>query len=126
MDISLEKLRKIIDEAYEAGLVGCREFKQQDLEGIISKHQADKDNVDYRIWSCAELKKMPTGSVFQHLQRGRCWIVQRANGSTYMQFEKGSWQSDGKNGPSGPGIDFNSDNSPWDKPMKLLYSHSKV
>lgn len=109
MEISLEKLTTIVNEAFECGLRGCAELKQQDLEELFQKFKI-REIEDIRVWNIVELKKMPEGSIFNHLIRGRCWIVERANGSKFMQFEKGQ------------AIEFISQTDPWDKPMKLIYS----
>lgn len=109
MEITLEKLTSLVAEAYERGLSGCADLKQQEIDELFQKFQV-RETDDFRIWSSKELQKMPEGSIFHHLLRGRCLIVSRANGTKFMQFDKGQ------------AMEFNSDQDPWDKPMRLVYS----
>jgi hypothetical protein len=109
MEIPLEKLTALVNEAFERGLRGCADLKQQDMEELFQKFQV-REIEDVKVWKISELKEMPEGSIFHHLIRGRCWIVERSNGSKFMQFDKGQ------------AIEFASESDPWDKPMKLIYS----
>jgi hypothetical protein len=109
MEIPIDKLTALVNEAFDRGLHACADLKQQEIEDLFVKYQI-KENEDFRIWKVADLKKMPEGSLFHHLIRGRCWIVARANGTKFMQFDKGQV------------IDFNTDSDPWDKPIRLIHS----
>lgn len=109
MEIPLDKLTALVNEAFERGMSGCSDLKQQDIEELFGKYQI-RETEDFRVWSVDELRKMPEGTIFQHLLKGRCWIVSRANGTRFMQFDRGQ------------AIDFNTNIDPWDKPMRLIYS----
>lgn len=106
-EITIDKIVELINEAYERGLTGCADLKKQDIDEIIGKVCLKRED-NYRIWTVAELKKMPSGSIFHHMVRGRCYIDTKSNGIKFMQFDRGQI------------TDFNSDNDPWDKPMKLI------
>ena len=112
MEIALDKLVALVNEAFDRGVQGCADLKRQELDDLFLKYQV-RETDDFRVWKADELKKMPEGSIFQHLLRGRCWVVARANGSKFMQFAKGQ------------AMDFNSDQDPWDKPMRLIHSEGK-
>ena len=100
MEIPLDKLTALVNEAFERGMSGCSDLKQQDIEELFGKYQI-RETEDFRVWSVDELRKMPEGT---------CWIVSRANGTRFMQFDRGQ------------AIDFNTNIDPWDKPMRLIYS----
>lgn len=109
MEIPLDKLKSLVSEAFECGLHGCADLKQQQIDDLFAKYGV-KNTDEFRVWSVNELQKVPTGSIFQHLIRGRCCVMERANRTRFMQFDKGQ------------AIDFNSDTDPWDKPMRLIYT----
>jgi len=109
MEIPLEKLNALVNEAFDRGMCGCSDLKSQDIDELFQKYQV-RETEDFKVWRTSELKEMPEGTIFQHLLRGRCWIVCRANGTKFMQFDRGQ------------ALDFNSDLDPWDKPMRLIYS----
>ena len=109
MEITLEKLSSLVSEAFDRGVQGCADLKQQELDDLFQKFQV-REKEDFRVWRAEELRKMPEGTIFQHLTRGRCFMKTRANGTKFMQFDKGQ------------AMDFNSDQEPWDKPMRLLHS----
>lgn len=105
----MEKLVSLVGTAYERGLSGCAELKKQEIEELLQEFKISEKN-DFRIWKVEQLASMPEGTIFHHLTKGRCWLVGRANGSKFMQFN------------SGPAIEFNSDSEPWDKPMRIIYA----
>lgn len=109
MEITLDKLTALVNEAYDCGNRGCADLKAQEIEELFGRYNIRRTE-DFRVWKAEELRNMPVGSIFQHILRGRCFITARANGQKYMQFDKGQV------------MDFNSDQDPWDKPMHLIYS----
>jgi hypothetical protein len=109
MEITPDKLKQLLSEAFDSGYENSQEFKEQCIEEILSSHQT-KQEEQYRIFKVAELKKMPQGTVFHHSTRGRCYIVTRPDGSKEMQFDRGQKLS------------IINDTEPWDRPMRLLHS----
>jgi hypothetical protein len=107
MEIPYDKLTALVSEAFDLGVQGCADLKSQEIQDLFAKYKI-QENDEFRVWTAEELKKMPEGTIFTHLLRGRCFIQSRANGSKFMQFAKGQ------------AIDFNSNLDPWDKPMKLV------
>lgn len=109
MEIPLDRLLALVNDAFDRGMTGCSDLKKQDIDDLCAKYNI-KDTDDYRVWRAAELREMPDGSIFQHLLNGRCWVVSRANGTKFMQFDRGQ------------AVDFSCDGHPWDKPMRLIHS----
>ena len=113
MNITLSKLREMMGEAWECGSIGCRELRDDDIQAILKKHRIS-DIEEYRRYTCAELKTMPVGTIFQHMNRGRCHIEQNAHDVKFMVFDWGL-----KN------VSLNNDDEePWDQNMKLMYKPS--
>jgi hypothetical protein len=108
MEISLEKLTDLVNEVYERGRSGCADLRQQEIEEAFQKFQIRNDE-DYKTWTVEKLRTLPRGTIFQHLIRGRCFIAEKADGMKFMQFDKGQ------------ALNFNSDQDPWDKPMRLIH-----
>ena len=109
MEIALEKLALLVSEAFDRGAYGCADLKQQEIDDLFKKFHVQESD-EFRVWKIEELRNMPQGSIFQHMIRGRCVLKARANGTKFMQFDKGQT------------MDFNSNQDPWDKPMHLIYS----
>jgi len=110
MEIAIDKLTALVNEAYKCGLNGCADLQAQEVDELLKKYHVNNSD-DFRVWDVKTLQSMPKGTVFAHILHGRCWINERANGTKYMQFNE-----------RGRIIDFNSDGDPWDKPMKLIHS----
>lgn len=106
MEISLEKLTLLVEEALERGYAGCQDLKQQEIVELFEKHDI-KESISFRIWTVEELRKLPDGTVFDHLNRGRCWVMSKTS-EKCMMFTNGTSES------------FYSNTDPWDKPMKLM------
>jgi hypothetical protein len=111
MEISVELLKKALGEAFDLGYSNSNEFKNDLIDELLSQLRKTPSE-EYRVYKCAELKKMPEGTIFNHVTRGRCWIVNRSDGTKAMKFQKGDV------------IGLLNDNEPWDRPMKLLHSET--
>ena len=111
MELSIEKLKQVLGEAFDLGYQSCNEFKNELIGELLVKMQTVKVEEAYRIYKCDELRNMPEGTLFQHSSRGRCWVIVRQDGSKAIQFQKG-----------GVAIGLIKDNEPWDRPMKLMHS----
>src|SRR5690349_13279275 len=109
MDIPADTLAAILGEAFDCGYYGSASMKKQYIEEILAKHRIIDTN-DYRLYTAKELSDCPEGTIFHHLSRGRCWVIAKASGKKCMQFEKAGI------------LDFESNEDPWDKPMKMLYA----
>lgn len=108
MEISYEKLTRLLGEAYDEGYKGCFDLKGQSVEEVLRRFDV-RDTDEFRVWGVEELKQMPEGTIFQHIGRGRCWICKRSKGARFMQFERGT------------PIELVSNTDPWDKPMRLIH-----
>lgn len=113
MEISLERLVKLLDEAFDMGYEGCYELKNTYISELMAKAQT-KDASEHKVYKVQELKSFPEGTIFQHSTRGRCWIAIKSNGNKYMQFEKGEI------------MELCSDEEPWNMPMQLLHTSKDV
>lgn len=111
MDISTERLKNLLGEAFELGYQNSAELKNQLLEELMLRAETEVSLEDkYKIYKVEELRNQPVGAVFQHMTRGRGWIIQKHDGSKWMEFQKGSV------------VGFNQDGDPWDRPMRLLHA----
>ena len=111
-EISQEKLKQLLGEAFDAGYESSFEFRDQCIEDILAGHQQSCQEEQYRIYKAAELRNMPAGSIFHHSVRGRCWIVESAKYLKQMRFERST--------PAR--ISLVTDGDPWNSPMKLLHA----
>ncbi len=112
MEISIERLRTLLGEAFDTGYQNSAELKDQLLDEILLRWQSQKEE-QYRVFKVEELRQMPVGAVFHHTTRGRGWIISKADGSKHMQFEKGQV------------VGFSQNADPWDRPMRLLHADNK-
>lgn len=44
-----------------------------------------RDLVGYRRYSIAEIRKLPSGTIFNHIKKGRCYIDRTMGGSIYFE-----------------------------------------
>lgn len=109
MEIDNKELTTLIEEAFDSGASNCKELKKQIIKDLCIKYKINGSET-YKIWKVEDLKKLPVGTVFNHVSKGRCWIAERSNGVKYMQFVKGD--------PA----EFCFDEFPWNSPMMLMYS----
>jgi len=100
-------LKNLLEEAFEAGYKSPLDMKSQIVTQILNKWKNSEDH--YKIYTVADLKKFPEGTIFQHLVLGRCWIIEH-KGNKQMQF------ADGKK------VHFTQDGEPWDRPMRLMHT----
>ena len=107
MEIPYSTLVKILGEVFDSGYKGCYELKSQSISDICRKYQV-RDVEEFKVWTVAELREMPDGTIFHHINRGRCWIASRHDKKKIAQFQSG-----------GP-ISLSSDIDPWDQPMRLI------
>ena len=105
MEISTELLKKMLNEAFDAGYSNSAELKTQLIDEILQSVNQEETE---RVYTVEELRKMPEGAIFQHQCRGRCWIINK-RGKKVMCFETGET------------MEFNMNNDPWNIPMKLLH-----
>jgi len=112
VELSIEKLKQLLGEAFDLGYYNSNEFKNELIDELVGKMQAEavKTEEAYRVWKCDELRSMPEGTIFNHFTRGRCWVIVRTDGEKAIQFQKGGV------------VGLIKDNEPWDRPMKLLHS----
>lgn len=109
MELSNESIKRILGEAFDLGYNNSNEFKEELLEELF-KTLKEKPIEEFRVYKISELKNLPEGTIFDHSERGRCWIVVRGDGQKAVQFQKGGV------------ISLVQDSVPWDQPMKLLHS----
>jgi hypothetical protein len=113
MEITTEKLRDLLSEAFDAGYENSQEFKGDCIDEILARHHARQEE-QYRVFKVAELRKLPEGTIFHHSTRGRCWLEADSAGGKYMMFAN-----------KGQKLALINDTEPWDRPMKLLHSEKK-
>lgn len=111
---SAEKVREMLAEAFDMGGKSSPEFKADDINEIMGRHKVSEApqirvDDDFRIYNCAELKKVPEGTEFLHKTLGKCRVVKKQD-TKYAEFSNSDLL------PSG----FNEDSHPWDQPMKLV------
>jgi hypothetical protein len=124
MELSTDKLRAVVAEAFDLGYHNSAELKDQLIDELITRCMV-KEEPQYRIFKVAELKQMPVGALFQHSTRGRCWIEAKPDGTKQMRFENPGAKSDaGKEERSGKTVSLSTDDEPWDRPMRLLHKES--
>ena len=107
VNITWERLSELVSEAFDCGYRCCYDLKSDQLDEILKDFCLAEG---WRIWSVADIKELPEGTIFQHILKGRCWLVIGRNGEKYAQFEDGQ------------SVRLNSDSHPWDKPMKRISS----
>lgn len=117
MELTNETLRQILKEAFDLGYNNSSEFRAELIEELLSgfwkKQEAKSKAEDYRVYSSDELQKMPEGTIFQHPDKGRGWIIVRpGTREKSMHFQKGGV------------VAIINNQEPWDKPMKLLHTDS--
>jgi hypothetical protein len=105
--ITKQKLRELIEEAYDTGYHGCldlkEEYAEEVLESLFSKSEAE-----WKIYKINELFEMPVGTQFIHKRLGECWIEGSSPRNKHMEFVNGEAKY------------FSQDIDPWDEPMKLV------
>jgi len=69
-----------------------------------------------RVWTVAELKKLPVGTIFHHSYLGPCWIAATASNKKYMMFAARSGYSSAT---------FDVYDSMWRYPMQLIFCEKK-
>jgi len=100
-------LRELLAKAFEAGYEGSLDLKDSYVEETIRS----LSNPGWRVYTVAELRGMPHGTIFTHQTKGR-GIVQ-ANG-----FSLGSMLFD-----NGEVFTFIQDSKPWTEPMIIGENH---
>jgi hypothetical protein len=117
MELTNETLRLLLQGAFDLGYNNSSEFRAELIEELLAgfwKNQETKSKVEeYKVYSSNELQKMPEGTIFQHPEMGRGWIVVRpGTREKSMHFQKGGI------------VAIINNQEPWDKPMKLLHTDS--
>jgi hypothetical protein len=116
MELTNETLRQLLKDAFDLGYNNSSEFRVELIEELLSSfwknQEAKAKTEEYRVYSYEELQKMPEGTIFQHSDRGRGWIVVKSGSERRMQFQKGGL------------VAIINNQEPWDKPMKLLHTDS--
>lgn len=115
MTFSINKVKLMLGEAFDNGNNTSLEFKDDVVNEIIAKYQAETEpavaapDTEMRLYKCEELRNMAEGVQFQHITLGPCQIAKKGN-TKYMAFSNPGLA------PSG----FNVDAYPWDHQMKRL------
>ncbi len=122
MEMTMTRLQEILSEAFDSGYKtfawsGEGSTRDEMVASILDRYQikeADdkpppKDDGTERLYTTAELREMPVGTVFLHSQLGKCRIRKR-NTEKYMVFDNAGLH------PAG----FAVDGFPWEMPMKKL------
>jgi len=118
MELTNEILKQLLREAFDLGYNNSQEFRSELIEELLVEFAKKQENKvkpeEYRVYTCEELRKMPEGTIFQHSERGRGWIVVRpgTKGEKAMRFDKGEI------------VSIVNNQVPWDRPMKLLHTDS--
>ena len=108
MYVAYANLVDMIRSAYDDGLHGSLDQKDQDIDTIISGVKIGPSR-ELRVWSVEELKRFVVGSEFHHsfLGKGKISTKKGVKGS-FMTFDNGAI------------IAFTTDTFPWNIPMSLI------
>lgn len=107
MELSYEKINRMLSKAFDYGQNCTLDMKIELIEEICKDFNIKNTEEILRNWTLEELKNCPIGSIFHHVQYGRCWVV-GDDREKYMQFR------------SGRKAKFEIDSDPWNMPMKLI------
>lgn len=105
MHICWDDLVRLVGAAFDKGYEGSFEEREATIRELL--HSFGLHGQEFRVWSLAELQKMAEGSIFEHIQSGRCWLVNGRTGK-YMRFQ------------TGLGVVLEH-GGPWQYPMRLIY-----
>lgn len=116
--LTLNRLKQIIADSYEAGYHGSLDLKEIYVEEIVDNvldptEETFAKNDGWKTFKVSELRGLRIGTIFDHATRGKCFI--ESDGlNRYMKFANGSVAK------------FLEDSSPWDEPMRIIGNSSKI
>lgn len=109
MNISFDNLVSSMKELYYVANGTSLEMKEQSIEDVLVKNKIIKKQ-EPRIWSAAELQKMPVGSRFFHSSLGNGVITREKEvKNNFMKFDNCKIR-----------FMFLEEGNPWNMPMTFL------
>lgn len=117
--ITLQRLRQIIEIAYESGYHGCLDMKNVYAEEIIQNlldspaEPVLNKNDGWRVYKVKELRVVAPGTMYEHLTRGRGYIETEGL-ERVMRWSDGTCTR------------FVTDEPPWTDPMRPLGMTMKI
>lgn len=112
--ITLQKLKKLLGDAYEAGYGNSLELKACYVEEIAAAILGEPEetfgpNEGWKVFKVRELREIAVGTIFDHSARGKCWVeLHHGSRERHMKFENGEI------------CHFYQDSRPWDEPMRII------
>lgn len=121
--ITVQRLRQVIELAYESGYHGCLDLKESYSEIAIQTLLAGacepvlNKNDGWRIFKIKELREIVIGTIFEHSIRGKGWIEVNPHVSPVLEKAM-RWQD-------GSVSSFQEETSPWTEPMRIIGATQK-
>jgi hypothetical protein len=110
MRLKEEQLMQMLSEAFDCGLEGSYELKEQAIREIIdSVRRAESET--WAVYSIQELKKLHNGARIIHSQLGE--------GKMHIRFDNIRTVRFGKTI-----VNLEEDNWPWNEPIKILWDEN--
>lgn len=111
--ITLQRLKQLIENAYEAGYTGSLELAESYVEDTISSIVNDTPsspnlNDGWRKYSLSELVSLPVGTIIEHYNKGKGWVDQIERSYRGVRFENGTYSI------------FKCEGDPWTDPMRII------
>lgn len=106
MRLKEERLMQMLGIAFDCGLEGSYEFKEQTIQEIIEEARKIESN-NWAVFTIEELKSLLVGVKIYHPQLGEGRIHMRFDGVKVVKFSKVVAALD-------------EDNWPWNEPIRII------